>query len=60
MVISDRDRLLVSFGNLSNDTLQQEYKSVPDTARHYDESKDPASCAGTEKPGFKTRLHHLF
>jgi len=59
-VIGDRDRLLVSFGNIDNPQLQQEYTSVPSTAKHYDESTDPASCAGAENPTFSERLHHLF
>lgn len=60
MVIKDRDRLLVSYGNIDSSTLKQEFKSVPSTAKHYDEAKDPASCAGTEKVTTKDRLHHLF
>lgn len=59
-LIKDRDRLLVSFGDISNQMLQVEYKSVPSTAKHYDESKDPASCAGSEKITTSQRLHHLF
>jgi hypothetical protein len=59
-VIKDRDRLLVSFGDIDNTTLQQEYKTVPSTAKHYDETKDPASCAGSEKITPSVRLHHLF
>jgi hypothetical protein len=59
-VINDRDRLLLSFGNIDQKTLDQEFKSVPSTAKHYDESKDPASCSGSEKVTLKDRLHHLF
>lgn len=60
MVIKDQSRLLVSYGDISDGQLQQEYKSVPSTAKHYDESQDPASCSGTEKITFSDRLHHLF
>jgi hypothetical protein len=60
MVINDRDRLLVSFGDVSNPVLQQELKSVPADAKHYDESKDPASCAGNEAVTAGDRLRHLF
>lgn len=60
VVIKDRDRLLVSFGDIDQKTLAQEYKAVPNTAKKYDESQDPASCAGSEKVTFKDRLHHLF
>lgn len=59
-VIKDRDRLLLSFGDIDSKTLDKEFKSVPSTAKHYDESKDPASCAGSEKVTTKVRLHHLF
>jgi hypothetical protein len=59
-VIKDRDRLLVSFGDIDNRTLQQEYSTVPTTAKHYDEAQDPASCAGEEDVTAKDRLHHLF
>lgn len=59
-VIKDRDRLLVSFGNIDQPTLSKEFKSVPATAKHYDESKDPASCAAGEAVTTKQRLEHLF
>lgn len=59
-VIKDRDRLLLSFGGVNQKTLDKEFSSVPSTAKRYDESKDPASCAGSEKITFKDRLQHLF
>ena len=61
VVIGDEDRLLVSFGNIDNKTLEDEYKSVPNTAKKYDESNDPANCAGQmSKVTLSDRLHHLF
>lgn len=45
-VIKDQDKLLVSFGNESGDTIQKEYKAIPSTAKHYDTTPDPASCSG--------------
>lgn len=60
MVIKDRSRLLVSYGDLSNSQLQQEYNSVPSTAKHYDETQDPSSCSGSEKVTISDRFHHLF
>lgn len=60
MVIKDQSRLLVSYGDISDAQLQQEYKAVPSTAKHYDETNDPASCAGSEKITVSDRLHHLF
>lgn len=59
-VIKDRDRLLLSFGDIDKNTLTKEYASVPVTAKKYDETKDPASCSGGEKVTVKDRLHHLF
>jgi hypothetical protein len=59
--IKDRDRLLISFGDISDKALQSEYNSVPNTAKHYDESQDPASCAGQmSKVTISDRFHHLF
>ena len=61
VVIRDRDRLLISFGSIDNQTLQTEYQSVPSTAKYYDESTDPASCSGNiQKTTWQDRLHHLF
>jgi len=60
-VIGDRDRLLVSFGDISDTQLKQEYKTVPATAHHYDITPDPASCSGQmNKVTLSNRLHHLF
>lgn len=59
--IKDEDRLLISFGNVDNTTLQQQYKSVPATAHHYDITPDPQSCAGQmSHVTISDRLHHLF
>lgn len=58
-VIRDGDRLLVSYGNVSPQSLRQEFASVPSTARSYDTSHDPASCAGTEPVPMSQRLRHL-
>lgn len=60
-VIGDEDRLLVSFGDISDSELQKEYKAVPATAHQYDITKDPLSCAGQmEKITLSERLKHLF
>jgi hypothetical protein len=60
-VIEDKDRLLIDFGDTSNEDLQKEFNSVPATAHKYDISKDPASCGGGVRPTtFKDRLNHLF
>ncbi len=59
-VIKDQDRLLVSYGEEDAGRLQQQYKSVPDTAHQYDITQDPSTCAGSEKITFSDRLKHLF
>jgi hypothetical protein len=59
-VIGDEDKLLVSFGNISDADLQKEYKTVPATAHKLDVSKDPASCGGSEHLTVQDRLDHLF
>ena len=60
-VIKDQDRLLVSFGGISNSILQQEYNTVPSTAHHYDVTKDPASCSGSHaNTSMHDRLVHMF
>jgi hypothetical protein len=59
-VIQDKDRLLLSYGPADAALLQSQYKTVPDNAAHYDETKDPASCAGADAVTLSARLHHLF
>lgn len=59
-VIGDKDRLLVSYGESDGAALQKEFKSVPATAKHADETQDPASCSGNEIVTTSDRLHHLF
>jgi hypothetical protein len=59
-VIKDEDRLLISFGDIDDKTLDKEFKSVPATAHHYDITPDPASCAGQmENPSVSERFKHL-
>jgi hypothetical protein len=58
-VIGDEDRLLVDFGNTSDQQLQKEYKSVPATAHKYDITADPASCSGSKKTTLSDRFKHL-
>ena len=55
-VIKDKDRLLVSYGNLDSATLQQQYNTVPNTANRYDTTKDPSSCMGSHT----TTVHDRF
>lgn len=60
IVINDEDRLLISYGNIDKDSLQNEYKSVAATAHDFDVKQDPASCSGHENPSVSDRLKHLF
>jgi hypothetical protein len=59
-IIKDKDRLLISFGVVDDPTLQQEFKSVPNTAARYDASKDPKSCSSMEDVPTSERFNHLF
>lgn len=60
MEIKDDSKLLISFGDMSKATLQQEYSKISSTAKEHDETQDPASCSGHESPSFSERLKHLF
>lgn len=58
LIIGDKDRLLISYGPPSTD-LNEQYKSVADTAAEVDQKQDPASCSGLNGPGeesFRARL----
>jgi hypothetical protein len=59
-VIGDRDKLLLSFGNVTSVDLQKQYQAVPSTAKVHDEENDPASCSGPSATTISDRLHHLF
>lgn len=60
-IIGDQDRLLVSFGDTSNDQLQKQYDSIKNEAKKYDLQQDPASCSGSHvKVDAAERLKHVF
>jgi hypothetical protein len=59
-IIGDEDKLLIDFGNTSEQDLQKEYKSIPATAHKYDITTDPASCSGDKKTTLSDRFKHLF
>ena len=59
-VIGNEDKLLLSYGNTSNDELDEQYKAIPDTARHHNQEDDPASCSGPSKTTTSDRLRNLF
>ncbi len=60
MTIGDQDKLLISFGDLSDSTIKTEYNGIKNNAKKSDETKDPASCSGDIKPSTTDRLKHLF
>jgi hypothetical protein len=59
-VIQDKDRLLVSFGDIDDATLRKQYGTVPSDAAKIDTQQDPASCGGAEGTTAKERMKHLF
>lgn len=59
--IQSQDRLLISFGNESSDTMMgAEFESVPSTAAEFNLTQDPASCAGHGELTFGERLRWAF
>lgn len=58
MVIKNTSRLLISYGPDDQAALKQQFASVAKTAEKQNQSKDPASCAGSEKLPFSERLKH--
>lgn len=59
-VIKDKDRLLLSYGDESQATVNKQYASVPNTAGKYDGMKNVSACGHTSKVTVKDRLAHLF
>jgi hypothetical protein len=59
LVIGDRDRLLVDYGNTSSTQLENEFQAVPSSATKYDTGQDPATCSGSQKTTATDRLKHL-
>lgn len=60
MVIQDKSRVLISYGDISDSQLKQEFEKIPSTAAKNDSDKDPSSCSGNEPTTTSIRLHHLF
>lgn len=60
-VIKDQDRLLVSYGDESDQTVMAQYRAVPSTAHHYDTVQDPSTCSGTQHhTTMRQRMEHMF
>jgi len=60
MVIGDQDKLLISFGDVSKDTLKTEFNDIHNDAKKSDETQDPASCSGHQNASVSERFKHLF
>lgn len=60
-VIGDKDRLLISYGEIDQATLDTQVKSVANTAPKYNDTPDPASCSGgSHETTLKDRFDSLF
>lgn len=59
-IIGDRDRLLISYGNDAESTLQKQYSQVPTDAQKADTTADPSSCQGPEQKDVWTQLRQAF
>lgn len=59
-IIGDKDKLLISYGDSTENDLQEQYKSVADTATEYNNSKDPAGCGANNEVKMSDRLRNLF
>ncbi len=51
-VIGNLDRLLVAYGDASDEELQRWYDDVPATAEEVNKYQDPASCSGIGGAGY--------
>lgn len=60
-IINDQDKLLVSFGSETDNQLQQQFDTIQNKAKQYDNQQDPASCSGSHvNVSAAERLQHLF
>ena len=59
-LIKSEDRLLITYGNDSDEVIQQQYDSVSQNAGEYNHKYDPGSCGGTNENAFLVLLHDIF
>lgn len=60
MVIEDRSRVLISFGEQNKESLDEQFDTVANNALRYNETTDPASCSsGHETGSFGDRLRSV-
>jgi hypothetical protein len=55
-LISNEDRLLVSYGDEPADELQGRFRAITHNAGEYNSKHDPSGCAGNEELTFEERL----
>lgn len=55
-IIENEDVLLITYGDESQDVLDQRAKSIPTDAHKYNDQLDPGGCSGSEPLTFTTRL----
>jgi hypothetical protein len=55
----NKSRVLISYGPDNQTELKKQFESIAKTAEKQNQSKDPASCAGSEEIPFKERLKHV-
>jgi len=60
MVVGNKDRLLVSFGDETDEELDKRFEQVAHTAHKHNQTQDPASCSGDEEVSVKDRFRHIF
>ena len=61
LIINSEDKLLISYGNASDQDLNKYYQTIASTAGHYNVTPDSASCgAGAGEPSLRDRLNNLF
>lgn len=58
-VIKDTDKLLVSYGKVTDKNLKHQYNAIPTTAKKYDLAKDPASCGSNHSTTLRERFTHV-
>lgn len=59
-VIKSADRLLVNFGDTSDEEVKKRFEAIASNAHHLNTTQDPAACLGNAAPTWKDRLKQLF
>jgi len=59
-IIGNEDKLLLSYGQMTNEQLKQQYLSISSSAKKHNLENDPASCSGPNTTSLSDRLKHLF